>query len=78
MNLEVTGVSDPTAPAQPHYDLSDWIVLFLAVGCFVVPWVYVFMHPSVETFALTLAATVTSGTVYHMVDVHDDKKPDAK
>lgn len=74
MNLEVT----EAAPAQASYDLSDWLVLILAVGCFVASWAFVFLHPTVEAFGICIGGTVTNGGLFHLLRVHDDKQPDRK
>lgn len=72
------GETPQSEPAQPAYDLSDWLTLVAAIGGFTLPWVYAFMHPSVEAFGICVTATVTGGSIYHAIRVHDDKKPDAK
>jgi hypothetical protein len=76
MNLEVTGES--AAPAQPQYDLSDWLVLVLVGGGFVAAWVYVFLHPSPEAFGICVGGVGTFGAIFHGLRVHDDKQPDRK
>jgi hypothetical protein len=77
VNIAITGETH-TDPAQPQYDLSDWLVIVLAIGCFVLCWLYVFLHPSPEVFGIGVGATVTNGSLFHMIRVHDDKRPDAK
>jgi hypothetical protein len=78
MNLAVAGVSDEAAPARTPYDLSDWLVTIMAAGGFILPWTYAFLHPSEGVFGICVGATVTSGSIYHALRVHDDKRPDAK
>jgi hypothetical protein len=78
MNLEIKAVTEHEGPAPPGYDLSDWLVMIMAVGGFVLPWVYIFLHPSDSAFGIGVGATVTNGSVYHALRVHDDKKPDDK
>lgn len=76
MNLAVTAVSE--GPAQRPYDLSDWLVTIMALGGFVLPWIYAFMFHSDTAFGIAVGATVSSGSIYHALRVHDDKKPDEK
>lgn len=76
MNLQVEAVTSIERP--PGYDLSDWLVLIMAVGSFILPWVYMFMHPSDATFGIGVGATVSSGSIYHALRIHDDKRPDDK
>jgi hypothetical protein len=66
------------APAQPQWDLSDWLVLALVIGCFFACWIYAFIHPSEGTFGICVGGTVTNGGLFHMIRTHDDKVPDRK
>lgn len=68
----------PSAPAQPGYDLRDWLTLVLMGGGFSASWTYVFLHPSVAAFSICVGAVGTFGAVFHKICVNDDKVPDRK
>lgn len=76
MNLEVQAES--AAPAQPRYDLSDWLVLIMIACSFVASWVYVFMHPSDTNFGICVGGVATSGGLFQFLRISDDKRPDVK
>jgi hypothetical protein len=84
VNFKIDDVTDHTAPAQSPYDLSDWIVIALVVAGFICTWTVIFIivirapEHAVEAFGIGVGATVANGTLYHALDIHDDKKPDAK
>ncbi len=57
-------------------DARDWVTLLLIGGGFVASWVYVFLHPSVETYGICIGAVGTFGAIFHWIAVFDDKRPD--
>jgi hypothetical protein len=75
-SIEPAGES--SSPAQPGYDLRDWLTLILMGGGFTASWVYVFEHPSDTNFGICVGAIGTFGAVFHWLCVKDDKMPDRK
>jgi len=58
-------------------DNRDWVTLTLIACGFIASWVYAFIHPSNEVYAICVGGVGTFGAIFHWICVRDDKEKDA-